>query len=188
MSGGWLRIRRWPSRTTVSFSRAWWLSRVWALAAAVVARDASALSRLDPVRSACAWRSARSRWTSVEEYQTSRLPSPASRRISWRYTLATRRAAFRAFFGLNPRSRAATTTLAARRFTSHSHGPGRVSSKSFTSNTSSRSGEPNAPKLHRWASPQSCTVRPERAVVARSDAMISAAPRKNANGETSIRP
>ena len=34
-------------------------------------------------------------------------------------------------------SRPATSMLAARRFTSHSHGPGRVSSKSFTSKSKS---------------------------------------------------
>ena len=37
----------------------------------------------------------------------------------------------------------------------HSKGPGSVSSKSLTSNTSRRSGEVNAPKFDRCASPQS---------------------------------
>ena len=55
------------------------------------------------------------------------------------------------------RSRPAISKLAARRFTSHSNGPGSVSSKSFTSNTSERSGEAKPPKLERCASPHSCT-------------------------------
>ena len=67
--------------------------------------------------------------------------------------------------------------LAASRLTSHSQGPGRVSSKSLQSKTRERSGEPNTPKLDRWASPQICAVRPDRGVVERSDAMIRAAPR-----------
>ena len=55
---------------------------------------------------------------------------------------------------------AAIIMLAARRLTSHSQGPGRVSSKSLTSNTSRRSGEAKTPKLDRCASPQHWTVRP----------------------------
>ena len=43
-------------------------------------------------------------------------------------------------FVSKPRSRPATAKLATRRFTSHSNGPGRVSSKSFTLKTSRRSG------------------------------------------------
>ena len=78
--------------------------------------------------------------------------------------------------------------LAASRFTSHSQGPGSVSSKSLQSKTSWRSGEPNTPKLERWASPQIWAVRPERGVPERSDAMIRAAPRKKVKGETSMRP
>ncbi len=80
------------------------------------------------------------------------------------------------------------TTLAAKRLTSHSHGPGRVSSKSLTSNMSERSGEANRPKLDRWASPQICAESPERGVVARSEAMTRAAPRKKVKGDTSMRP
>ena len=78
---------------------------------------------------------------------------------------------------LKPFSRAATSRLAASRFTSHSQGAGRVSSKSLTSNTSLRSGEPKMPKLDRCASPQACTMIPVAGVVARSLAMGSAAPR-----------
>ena len=59
-----------------------------------------------------------------------------------------------------PLSRAAISMLAASRLTSHSHGPGSVSSKSLTSNTSRRSGEANTPKFDRCASPQHCTRQP----------------------------
>jgi len=79
-------------------------------------------------------------------------------------------------FSENPRSRPAIAKLATNRFTSHSHGPGAVSSKSFMSKTSVRSGEPNTPKFDRCASPQSCTRSPETGVLARSVAMISAPP------------
>ena len=65
----------------------------------------------------------------------------------------------------NPLSRPATAKLAASRLTSHSNGPGRVSSKSLTSKTSRRSGEANAPKLDRCASPHSCTRSPDEGVV-----------------------
>ena len=61
-------------------------------------------------------------------------------------------------------SRAAISMLAASRLTSHSHGPGSVSSKSLTSNTSRRSGEANTPKFDRCASPQHCTFSPDRGV------------------------
>jgi hypothetical protein len=56
------------------------------------------------------------------------------------------------------------------------------------SNISCRSGEPNTPKFDTCASPQSWTLIRDRGVGARSAAMIKAAPRKNANGESSIRP
>ena len=78
--------------------------------------------------------------------------------------------------------------LAARRLMSHSHGPGRVSSKSLTSKTSWRSGEPKAPKFERWASPHACTENPDSGLPARSAAMIAAAPRKKVNGVASMRP
>ena len=61
----------------------------------------------------------------------------------------------------NPRSRPRTSKLAASRFTSHSHGPGRVSSKSLMSKSSCRSGEAKTPKFDRCASPQSCVWIPE---------------------------
>ena len=71
----------------------------------------------------------------------------------------------------------ATARLAASRLTSHSNGPGRVSSKSLTSKTSRRSGEANAPKFDRCASPHSCTRSPDAGIPARSAAIGRAAPR-----------
>ena len=66
-------------------------------------------------------------------------------------------------------------------------GPGSVSSKSLTLKTSRRSGAVNPPKFERCASPQSCADRP---VPARRQVAghQGAAPRKNVNGDTSIRP
>lgn len=58
-----------------------------------------------------------------------------------RYDSTATRAARRAFARLPPFWRAATVMLAASLFTSHSKGPGSVSSKSFTSKRSVRSGE-----------------------------------------------
>ena len=50
-------------------------------------------------------------------------------------------------FREKPLPRPAIAKLAVRRFTSHSHGPGVVSSKSLTSKTRVRSGEANVPKF-----------------------------------------
>jgi hypothetical protein len=91
--------------------------------------------------------------------------------------LAASSAAARASPLLKPLLRPAIVKLVAIRFTSYSNGPGRVSSKSFTSNSSRRSGEANAPKFDRCASPHSCTCRPAVGVPARSAAMMLAAPR-----------
>jgi hypothetical protein len=63
------------------------------------------------------------------------------------------------------------------RLTSHSHGPGAVSSKSLMSNINCRSGEANSPKFDKCASPQIWTFKPDRGVAAKSAAMINAAPR-----------
>ncbi len=125
---------------------------------------------------------------SMCEYHTSRVPCSAALLMPSRYSLAAARTTLRRSARENPLSRPAISKLAARRFTSHSQGPGSVSSKSLMSKIRRRSGEPNTPKLDRWASPQHCTVMPESGVAARSSAMISAAPRKKANGETSMRP
>ena len=59
-----------------------------------------------------------------------------------------------------PSARAATTRLVASRRTSHSKGPGRVSSKSRRSKARLRSGVAHSPKLRTWASPQSWTSMP----------------------------
>ena len=126
--------------------------------------------------------------TSRCAYQTSRFAgrrTRASRRGSSRPRRARSR---RRSFARYPLSRPATARLAASRLTSHSNGPGSVSSKSLTSKTSRRSGEANAPKLDRCASPHNCTRNPDVGVAARSAAIGSAAPRKNVNGDTSIRP
>ena len=78
---------------------------------------------------------------------------------------------------LKPLLRAAIVKLADIRFRSYSNGPGSVSSKSFRSNSSCRSGDANTPKFDRWASPQSWTFKPALGVCSRSAAMILAAPR-----------
>ena len=83
----------------------------------------------------------------------------------------------RAAAGVKPLARDAMTTLAASRLTSHSQGPGSVSSKSLESKTSVRSGEANSPKFDRWASPLAWTVIWLVGVVDRSKAMTAGAPR-----------
>ena len=95
--------------------------------------------------------------TSIREYHTSRNRIWAKFSISVRYMCAHRRTAVRTDRMPNPFSRAATATLAASRFTSQSNDAGSVSSKSFTSKTSRRSGAANMPKFTRCASPQHCT-------------------------------
>ncbi len=114
-----------------------------------------------------------SRWA----YQTSSSGWSAKPRIAPRYPSAAARTILRRALAGNPLSRPATARLAASRLTSHSNGPGRLSSKSLTSKTSRRSGEANAPKLDRCASPHNCTRSPEAGVMARSAAIGSAAPR-----------
>ncbi len=121
-------------------------------------------------------------------YHTANVSMPAKPRIARRYAATVARTMRRRSFGEKSLFRAAISTLVASRLTSHSHGPGSVSSKSSTSKTRLRSGEANSPKLARWASPQACTISPVRGVRARSPAISSAAPRKNANAEVAIRP
>ena len=86
-----------------------------------------------------------------------------------------------------PRWRATTWRLAAKRLTSHSHGPGKVSSKSLMSKTRLRSGVANFPKFETCASPHAWTRRPVCGDVDRSIAITAAAPRKNANGDSAMR-
>ena len=91
--------------------------------------------------------------------------------IASRYERTTARLIDRRRFASKPRSRPATAKLATSRFTSHSNGPGSVSSKSLMLNISRRSGAAKAPKLDRCASPQSCTSSPVRGSAARSAAI-----------------
>ena len=67
--------------------------------------------------------------------------------------------------------------LVANRLTSHSNGPGSVSSKSRRSNSRLRSGVAHRPKLRTWASPHICTSMPVFGDADRSEAMTAAAPR-----------
>ena len=163
-------IRGSPSTRWVSLAKACMLSfvRAFAMAASVFATCAAVNSR-----AYCATVFSTSRCA----YQTSRFVLAANSRIAVRYAATAARTAAPRCLAEKPRSRPAATRLTARRLTSHSHGPGWVSSKSLTSNIMLRSGVPKIPKFERWASPQSCTVTPARGVAARSDAMISAAPR-----------
>ena len=132
---------------------------------------------LEPEVAAWASNDATTSEASTWEYQTSKFDSVAIWRIASRYACPRPTIAWaRTALGW-PLVRPAITTLAASRFTSHSHGPGCVSSKSLQSKMSLRSGVPNTPKLERWASPHSWAIRPEHGVVERSEAMMSAAPR-----------
>ena len=73
---------------------------------------------------------------------------------------------------VEPRERPASTKLVARRFTSHSNGPGLVSSKSLMSKTIARSGAANPPKFARCASPQALDLQSRsggRAEIGRHD-------------------
>jgi hypothetical protein len=118
-----------------------------------------------------AWSSGSPSRTWRREYQTSRLRIDANARIAVRYSpteavITCPRSAL-----VKPLFHPATARLAARRFTSHSHGPGKVSSKSLMSNRSSRSGDPNRPKFDTCASPHTWTLKPDRGVEARSAAI-----------------
>ena len=98
--------------------------------------------------------SGRASSTSTRAYQTSILRAAANRAISARYDPAVSSMPRSRSRRDKPRSRPATAMLATSRLTSHSHGPGSVSSKSLTSKIRRRSGEPKRPKFERWASPQ----------------------------------
>ena len=175
MSGGSAMKRSLPSTCPVSFLNARMLSRVRALATPLATPLASFL----PSRSSLTSVSTHSsiRCISMWEYHTSSEPRFAAFLICSRYSSTAASTTSRRSERLKDRSRPAISKLAARRLTSHSQGPGRVSSKSLMSNISWRSGEANRPKLERWASPQHWTTRPVRGVEARSAAMIEAAPR-----------
>ena len=85
--------------------------------------------------------------------------------------------AARFWAALKPLARPAMTMLAASRLTSHSQGPGSVSSKSLASKTRRRSGEAKSPKFAQCASPLACTMMSVRGVVARSKAITAGVPR-----------
>src|SRR5436190_2554547 len=125
---------------------------------------------------------------SIRSYHRSSWLLPASVVILSLYSATPARAANAQSRSAKPLSRPATKTLAARRLTSQSNGAGSVSSKSFTSKTRWRSGVAQTPKFSRWASPHAWTSIPLVGVDARSCAMIAAAPRKHAKGDSTIRP
>ena len=110
-------------------------------------------------------------------YQMSIVGIRANSAIAARYAATDASVDARVSAFENPLLRAAIVKLAAIRFTSYSNGPGRVSSKSFKSNSSFRSGEANTPKFDRCASPHNWTTSPAVGVSLRSAAMIFAAPR-----------
>ena len=103
---------------------------------------------------------------SMWAYQTSSNDCCAKPRIAVRYPSAAASTILRRSLAPNPLSRPATARLAASRLTSHSNGPGSVSSKSLTSKTRRRSGEANAPKFDKCASPHNCTRSPDVGVFA----------------------
>ena len=164
MSGGSPAILRLPSTTSVSFVKALMLSFDCALATL----RSNTLRCLRPT--VCAANAAISS-TSMRAYQSSRLHIPAKFLIPSRYARVTIRLIDCRCLASKPRSRPATAKLATSRFTSHSNGPGSVSSKSLMLNISRRSGPANAPKFDRCASPQSCTSSPVRGAPARSAAI-----------------
>ena len=156
ISGGSLMIRGSPSTR--------WVSLANALQAVVGARLGHVMLHL-----LCAPLVVEFSTTLVEQpldvrcraYQTSRFGISREARASPRGSCATVGGTILVtLLSEKPLPRPATARLAANRFTSHSHGPGSVSSKSLTSKISRRPGEANAPKLDRWASPHACTTSP----------------------------
>ena len=124
--------------------------------AAFTSRFCSAVAFFPPVFSVlatvprtAAMSSSSSRWA----YQMSIVRMSAKPAIASLYAATDASVDARVSAFENPLLRAAIVKLAAIRFTSYSNGPGRVSSKSFRSNSSFRSGEANTPKFDRCASP-----------------------------------
>jgi hypothetical protein len=180
MIGGRLTIRYRPETRSASLDSACRLSRVRALAASLRAVLPICLAALAPFLdfAGSAARSTRATSSSARRaYQTSIVPIVAKPAIASRYAATDAWVAARVSALAKPLLRPAIVKLAAIRFTSYSNGPARVSSKSFRSNSRSRSGEANSPKFDRWASPQSWTSSPAVGVPARSAAMTLAAPR-----------
>lgn len=114
---------------------------------------------------------------SIRSYQMSSSRFVAKSAMADRYSVAVDFVQDRATVLDRPLARAARTTDVVSRFTSHSKGPGFVSSKSLTSKITDRSGAANMPKFARCASPQSCALSPVRGMSERSEAMMIALPR-----------
>lgn len=168
--GGSAAIRSRPSTTSASLPKACRLSRERALPSA-----RSTFLRPRPPN--CSAATVRSRSASVLAYHTSRLRIPANRAIDSRYERTEARTIPARSRCVKPFARPAMTRLAASRLTSHSQGPGSVSSKSLMSKSRFRSGEASNRKFSRWASPHNCARIPESGVPARSAAIRAAAPR-----------
>ena len=124
MSGGSRTILRSPSTTSVSLASA----RVLSLDRALATLRSNALRCFAFPRSAV---TAAMSSRSIRAYQTSRFDMPAYSCIAARYARATARLILWRSWSSKPRSRPATAKLATSRFTSHSNGPGSVSSKSL---------------------------------------------------------
>ena len=166
-----------PSTGSASFDSAWRLSRVCAFAVAARIRRRIRRPSLAVTASAASSVAETMSCSEMCAYQTSIVDIRAKRAIAVRYVSTLAVVAARVSDFENSLFRPAMVMLAASRLTSYSNGPGRVSSKSFTSNTRLRSGDPNAPKFDRCASPQSWTLIPASGVRERSAAMTFAAPR-----------
>ena len=177
--GGWCTIRYLPSTSSQSFDSALKLSRVRAFAATLWASFFAVFTCFLSTSSECAavLMAAAMSCCDNRAYQTSVVDMPAKSAIAVRYAATDVSVASRISDFPKPLLRPAIVKLAAIRFTSYSKGPGRVSSKSFRSNTSVRSGDPYTPKFERCASPHSWASRPAVGVSFRSSAMILAAPR-----------
>ena len=168
--GGALRKRSSPSTRSVSFASARRLVLRRAFANGLENRSRPLGPSLPPKRATSSLALRRS-------YQTLRWLSRAKPRIATRYSLTQSVTILRRRWVGSPTSRPAISTLAAIRLTSHSHGPGSVSSKSFGLKISLRSGAAKPPKFAIWASPHDCTMMPLSGVLARSAAITAAAPR-----------
>ena len=129
--GGFVAIRSVPSTLSASLASACRLSRERALSRA---RRASARVFSSPARRTMSS-------ASMREYQIASVAASANPAIASRYAAVAWTQARSRSFRVRPLLRPAIATLATRRCRSHSHGPGSVSSKSFRSNTSARSGE-----------------------------------------------
>ncbi len=158
ISGGSAMMRIFPSSVATSFENAFSRSFVSALATIeskpLTCRFSAAPAAFSSRSQDCTFSA------SSESYHASRTDCSAECSIRSRYPRPAATRISRRSASLNPRWRPAISKLATSRFTSHSNGPGWVSSKSLMSNARRRSAEPNRPKFDRCASPHSWTVRP----------------------------